>query len=211
MCKDGSKKKMCLLVGSSEFYCDRLSNIEDAFIIALDGGYEHLRDRGIVPDMIIGDFDSLGYIPEFDDITVLPRVKDDTDSFYAAKEALGMGYRDFYLCGCTGGERPEHTFANISLMLYLSHHGAKCVMEGERELYRVISGPCKLEFFDGQGYFSAFSLSESTEGVTMHGFEYETRSITMRSDVPLGVSNSFKNEICTLEISKGDLLVIWEK
>ncbi len=209
---DFKKKDTCLLVGSADYYADRVTELDRMYIVALDGGYRHLQEHSITPDAVVGDFDSLGYIPEGREITVLPTVKDDTDAFYAAKQALWQGCRSFYLVGCTGGERPEHTVANISLMLYLSRHGAERVMmEGERQMYRVISAPCRLEFFGERGNFSVFSLSERTFGLTLCGFEYETERVTLCSDIPLGVSNRFKEDKCTLEAEKGDLLLIWDK
>lgn len=212
MIRNDKEKAVCLLVGSADYYADRAPDRESAYIIALDGGYAHLTARGITPDAVVGDFDSLGYTPDFEGVTVLPRVKDDTDSFWAAKQALWQGYRRFYLVGCTGGDRPEHTVANISLMLYLVRHGAMSViMEGEHQMYRVVSAPCRLEFLGERGHFSVFSLSERTFGVTMRGFEYETDRVTLCSDIPIGVSNSFNRAVCTLEAEKGDLLLIWDK
>ena len=205
------KKDMCLLAGSSDFYLDEKVCIDECFVIALDGGYESLLGKGITPDVIIGDFDSLGYVPDVPNVTVLPRVKDDTDSFYAATWALSEGYRRFYLCGCTGGKREDHTFANVALMQYLARRGAECVMEGEGQMYRVISGPAHLCFEANKGYFSVFSLTEQATGIVMRGFEYETDEITLKSEVPLGVSNSFASDKCEIEVKEGDLLLIWQK
>lgn len=209
---DRNKKSTALLVGSAELYLDKLENTEDCFVIALDGGYASLCERNIQADLVIGDFDSLGYVPDGDNVTVLPVEKDDTDTFYAAKQALWQGYRDFYLAGCTGGDRPDHTVANISLMLYLVRHGASSVvMEGERQMYRVVSAPCRLEFIGERGNFSVFSLSERTFGLTLGGFKYETDRITLCSDIPVGVSNRFESDVCTLEAERGDMLLIWDK
>ena len=206
------KKKYALLVGSSDFYLDERIGLDDAYIIALDGGYASLMARGILPDAVVGDFDSLGYVPSIENVTVLPRAKDDTDAFWAAKQALWQGYRDFYLVGCAGGNRPEHTVANISLMLYLVRHGANCVlMEGRGQMYRVLRAPCKLEFVDERGNFSVFSLSDRVFGLTLRGFEYETDRMTLCSEIPTGVSNSFKSKLCTLEAERGELLLIWDK
>ncbi len=210
--KRPENKNICMLVGSAEYHADRAPLREDAYIIALDGGYAHLTKREIIPDAVIGDFDSLGYVPELEGVTVLPRVKDDTDSFWAAKQALWQGFRRFYLAGCAGGERPEHTVANISLMLYLSRHGvSEVLMEGERQMYRVVSAPCRVSFEGERGNFSVFSLSDYTYGLSLCGFEYETDRITLCSDIPLGVSNSFAGDVCTLEAERGDLLLIWDK
>ena len=212
MIRNENEKTVCLLVGSADYFAERAPDRESAYVIALDGGYAHLTERGITPDAVVGDFDSLGYTPDFEGVTVLPRVKDDTDSFWAAKQALWQGYRHFYLVGCTGGDRPEHTVANLSLMLYLVRHGATSViMEGERQMYRVVSAPCRVEFSDERGNFSVFSLSDRAFGVTLRGFEYETDRITLCSDIPLGVSNRFDREKCTLDAERGDLLLIWDK
>lgn len=210
---DTKTKDRCIIVGAAGYYAERAGDMSDAYIIAADGGYKSLVDRDIAPDAVIGDFDSLGYEPKRGkSITRLPIKKDDTDSFYAAKQALWQGYRKFYLIGCAGGKRPDHTFSNIALMLYLSRHGAtSVVMEGVGEMYRVVSAPCKLEFSGEHGNFSVFALSERVNGLTLRGFEYETEKITLCSDIPLGVSNSFKDSVCTLEAEKGDMLLIWEK
>ncbi len=205
------EKDMCLLVGAGDFYLKENFEYERAYIIAADGGYESLLSAGITPDAVIGDFDSLGYVPNADNIEILPKVKDDTDIFYAAKKAYEMGFRRFYLCGCADGERAEHAYANISVLLYLSRRGAECIMEGKKCYYRVVSGKCNLEFRQARGYFSAFALSGEVQGLTLRGFEYETDGVTLRSDIPLGVSNSFRDSICELKSEKGDLLLIWDK
>ncbi len=206
-----TKKDMCLLVGAADFYLKENFDFERAYVIAADGGYRHLEKRGITPDAVVGDFDSLGYVPNFKGVEVLPKKKDDTDIFHAAKKAYSMGYRSFYFSGCEGGERCEHTYANISVMLYLSRRGSDCIMEGKDRFYRVVSGKSRLDFEGGSGYFSAFALSERVEGLTLRGFEYETDKITLLCDEPLGVSNCFASEKCEIETEKGDLLLVWEK
>ena len=204
-------KSLCVIAGASDIYKERMPDLSHAYIIACDGGFGSLQKLGVLPDAVIGDFDSLGYIPSCDNITVLPTSKDDTDTFYAVKSAMDKGYRDFYFIGCTGGKRDEHTYANISVMLYIVRRGGRAIMEGERQMYQVISGPATAVFFGERGYFSAFSLSEKSVGVCMRGFEYEMECGVLSYDVPLGVSNSFKNEKCEITLEKGELLLIWEK
>ncbi len=206
-----TEKDMCLLVGAADFYLKEDFAADRAYIIAADGGYASLKQRSITPDAVIGDFDSLGYVPSESNIECLPRAKDDTDIFYAAKKAYAAGYRKFYFCGCAEGERADHTYANISVMRYLARRGAECVMEGESCFYRVISGHNKLVFDGCKGVFSVFALSDRATGVTLRGFEYELSRATLFSDVPLGVSNRFASNICEIETEEGDLLLIWEK
>ena len=61
--------KLCCIVGAgpSELY-----TVKDAYIIAADAGIEKLNKAGIVPDMIIGDFDSLSTRPSGENVRVFP-------------------------------------------------------------------------------------------------------------------------------------------
>ena len=79
----------------------------DDFIIACDAGYRNCVRLGCKPDIIVGDFDSAPCPQQdADDIVVLPHVKDDTDTEYAAKLAAQKGFDEVLLLGALGG-RPE--------------------------------------------------------------------------------------------------------
>ena len=56
---------------------------EDDFILAADGGLRHLNKLNITPTGILGDFDSLGFVPE--GAQVFPCEKDDTDAMLAVR------------------------------------------------------------------------------------------------------------------------------
>lgn len=86
----------------------------DDFIIACDAGYRNCTPLGCKPNIIVGDFDTAP-CPEQqeDDIVVLPHVKDDTDTEYAAKLASQKGFTEVLLLGALGGKRLEHTLANL--------------------------------------------------------------------------------------------------
>ena len=58
----------------------------DDLVIAADGGYLHTETLGLKPHIILGDFDSLGYVPA--DSAVYPVEKDDTDSMLAVRCGL---------------------------------------------------------------------------------------------------------------------------
>ena len=82
----------------------------DDFIIACDAGYRNCAPLGRRPNIIVGDFDTAP-CPEQqdDDIIVLPHVKDDTDTEYAAKLVSEKGFDEVLLLGGLGGRRVEHT------------------------------------------------------------------------------------------------------
>ena len=94
-----------------------------AFVIAADKGLVHLEAQGIRPDLIVGDFDSLGRVPAGDNILRHPVEKDDTDTMLAVKTALDRGMGTIVFYGCLGG-RLDHTYANFQTLTYLARHGA---------------------------------------------------------------------------------------
>ena len=113
----------CVIIGGAEIGdYSRISRSlrRDDFCICCDSGLRHAEKLGMTPSLIVGDFDS-SERPDTDiETIVLPREKDDTDTVYAAKEAVRRGFDDFLLIGVTGA-RFDHTFGNISLLLWLEH------------------------------------------------------------------------------------------
>ena len=97
------------------------------FVIAADGGWRVCQELDITPDLLLGDFDSLGEVPDFGHILRLPVEKDDTDMVRAVKEGLAKGEKEFHLLGGMGGQRSDHTVANMQTLAYLAAHGAKGV------------------------------------------------------------------------------------
>ena len=73
----------------------------DDFLLAADGGYAHFEKLNRQPDGVLGDFDSLGYVPQ--GAKVFPVEKDDTDAMLAVRQGLSMGYREFLLYGSLDG------------------------------------------------------------------------------------------------------------
>ena len=93
----------CYIVGAASLEGVRLSPCAGDYIIAADGGYRSLRARGIEPDFVMGDFDSLGYRPEHPNVETHPVMKDDTDLGLAVRWALAHGYRRLVMAGALGG------------------------------------------------------------------------------------------------------------
>ena len=107
----------CYIVGAGDFTARGFAPGPGDLILAADGGYRALYRLGPTPDLLLGDFDSLGDAPLPPDLPVLrfPARKDDTDTGLALRHGLMLGFRDFALYGCAGGrvdhlagESPEH-------------------------------------------------------------------------------------------------------
>lgn len=185
-----------------------LRRAED-LVIAVDGGLPRLLAQGIGPDLILGDFDSLGkdmfpFLEQVErtgekKVLRLPAEKDDTDTIYAARLCLEQGYRDFLIYGALGG-RLDHTMANIQTLVWLKDRGARAFLVGKRTLVCVLSGE-KLAFpKEFEGIFSLFALDQRVTGVTLEGMKYPLRDAELTNSFPLGVSNEISYEISS-EIS----------
>ncbi|MDF7664739.1 thiamine diphosphokinase [Bifidobacterium sp. ESL0745] len=111
---------------------------ENAFVIAADGGIDHLRGLGIRPDLVIGDFDSANVqVPEGVETIALPPEHDDPDMLSALKVGWTRGYRDFRIYGGLGG-RIDHTIANIQMLALLAHNGGHGLLYGEHSVVAAI-------------------------------------------------------------------------
>ena len=105
-------KPACTVVGAME---PGPMVLAPGLVIAADGGLAHLKAQGAAPDLTVGDFDSLGYVPDGNVIRHPPE-KDDTDTMLALRLGLERGYDTFVLYGCLGG-RMDHAYANFQAVL----------------------------------------------------------------------------------------------
>lgn len=178
-------------------------------VIAADGGLEHTRRLGIHAHEILGDFDSLGYIPE--DSRVFPVEKDDTDAMLAVRRGLQLGFREFFLYGSLDGPRLDHTIANFQTLQFLCDHGAWGYLIGNDYLVTVVQKgvlrfPAKCE-----GTISVFCLGSDARGVTLEGLYYPLEKGTLTAGFPLGVSNHFIGREAVVRVEEGSLLVLWDR
>lgn len=201
--------KTCVIFCAAEF--DELAapvGAEDC-VIAADGGLQHARKLGIAPDVILGDFDSLGYAPE--GANVFPVEKDDTDAMLAVRRGLALGYREFLLYGSLDGPRLDHTVANFQTLQFLCDHGAFGCLVGLRTMAAVVKNG-SLSFPAGcDGTVSVFCMGADACGVALKGLHYPLENATLTAGFPLGVSNHFTGDAAEISVEKGSLLVIWER
>ena len=180
------------------------------FIVACDAGYQNCARLGCKPHIIVGDFDSAPCpAQEEDDVIILPHVKDDTDTQYAARWLLEHGYDEITLLGALGGARLEHTLANLATGLYLAKNGVKVLLANERsELHFLVPNtPMELHHSDWK-YVSVFPLEGQLTGLAIRGAFYPLENAKLTADYPLGVSNEFVAETAHLQCSGGTGVVV---
>ena len=179
------------------------------FLLAADGGLQHLQKLGLTPDGIIGDFDSLGYVPE--GAKVFPVEKDDTDAMLAVRQGLDMGYRKFLLYGSLDGPRLDHTVANFQTLQYLADHGARGYLIGETYIVTVVKNG-SVRFPDrARGIISVFCMGSPARGVSIDGLQYTLEGGSLTAGFPLGVSNHFVGREATVSVENGSLLVLYDR
>ena len=176
----------------------------DAFVVACDAGYRNAVRLGVQPDLIVGDFDSAPRPETTGKTIVLPHVKDDTDTHYAARWLLEQGCTRITLLGALGGARLEHSLANLATGLFLAQNGVEVLLADERsELHYLLPGtPLALQKGDWQ-YLSLFPLQGTLQGVTLTGVYYPLQNAALTADYPLGVSNEFVQDTAQLFCTAG--------
>ena len=179
------------------------------FVIAADGGLAHLNRLGIRPHEILGDFDSLGYVPA--DSRVFPVEKDDTDGMLAIRRGLALGYRRFVLYGCLDGPRLDHTIAALQSLHFLADQGAQGYLAGLTYLAALFRNGTFTFPETARGILSLFCLGMDARGVTLRGLQYPLTDGTVTAGFPIGVSNHFIGEAASVTVRQGSLLALYDR
>lgn len=202
--------KRCVIIGGADIgRYDRIRAHlrEDDFYICCDSGLKHREGLGIVPNLIVGDFDSHEN-PHLDiETVVLPCEKDDTDTVFAAKEALKRGFQDFLLLGVTGG-RLDHTLGNVSLLLMLDARGKRAVaLDDYSEMEIVSDRPVQIE--DCYSYFSLLNISGLAQGITIRNAKFPLADAEITCEYQYGISNEvLPGTTAEVAVENGRLLLI---
>ncbi len=203
--------KRCVIFGASpdpeSFEYDAAGRQGD-YLIAADGGYRYCRQQGLVPDHLVGDFDSFtGQLPAAVEAERFNPHKDDTDLTCAAKHGFGLGYREFYFTGVLGG-RLDHTLGNLQLGAWLCRRGCRCEFGARRQrVYFLTRGSILLPRRPGWN-FSLVSWSDRCTGVFIRGGEYPLEDRILTNSYALGISNEFAADTAEISVRDGVLLVM---
>ena len=180
----------------------------DDYIICADSGYLHCKALSCIPDLLLGDFDSIGMdLPQHIARMDFPAEKNFTDGALAIQTAIDRGFRDLLLCGMLGG-RLDHTLGSLQSLAACALQGiGACITDGRVHGRVVHNGTLVLQPL-GHYYFSLLCLSEQAAGVTIRGAKYPLNEYTLNFYTPRAISNEFCGQPVTISVDKGTVLVL---
>lgn len=202
---------VCALVASCDFnesdFKTRWTAGEFDCVIAVDAGFAHLELVGCTPDTVIGDFDSLGYVPEGKNVECHPVHKDKSDLELALDLVAERGFDSVAIYGALGG-RLDHTVANLQMCARFAEGGMRVELVGTDEVVSILVGPAELALpARPHGTVSVFSAAGLSRGVTERGLEYPLENANLSNRTTLGLSNEFVGEEAVVSVDDGTLFV----
>lgn len=174
------------------------------YIIAVDGGLDHLASLDIGCDILIGDMDSIGNKQYNGVQLVFDTVKDDTDFVCALKHAREYNSNALIeVFGFASINRLDHVIANISVidkgMKFISKNQEMVLLTEDTTINK-----------DEYIYYSFYALSE-VEAFSLSGFKYPLSNYNLKPFDPLCVSNELSLNCGKIEISNGRVIMIKSK
>ncbi|MBQ7446647.1 MAG: thiamine diphosphokinase [Eubacterium sp.] len=184
-------------------------------VIAADKGLDFCHACHLVPDLILGDFDSSDqevlhyYASHYPDrIRRYPARKNETDTELALNEALLFPDKEIHILGALGG-RIDHMLANIQLLQTAVGHNRICYLIDENTKLFMTDHPVVLKKNeDAKDLVSLLAYGADVTGLTLEGFAYETKDLTLPVAGSRGISNYLVSEEGKISFTSGILLVI---
>ncbi len=181
-------------------------------VIAADAGGKHLDDIGRLPQVLLGDFDSLSkaMVQKMGqagvEIVSYPIAKDQTDLELAVDLALARGATQIRIIGGLG-DRIDHTLGNIGLLLKAYQKGAPAFLIDSRQEVTLTDGEIQLSNQVGGGV-SLIPLTPMVSGVITTGLKFPLNNADLYFYQTRGIHNEFTEKIAKISLKKGTLLIV---
>ena len=184
-------------------------------VVAADGGARYALEAGVVPDLVIGDMDSLGeeLAREVEkrgaSLERHPVRKDKMDSHLAILAARKRGAiaADFL---CALGGRSGALFAVPHILLAAERIGLRSTVVADRGVMFVVEAGSRRVEGASRDSVSVFPLSGCATGVTLEGMEYPLENATLEPGDTLGFHNELVGNQARVSVRNGSLLVVQE-
>jgi thiamine pyrophosphokinase len=187
-------------------------------VIAADGGARAVRAAGLVPDLVVGDGDSLSaadrsrLAADGVEVRLASAAKDESDTELCLLAAVAAGATRITIHGAFGGARPEHTVANLLLLADPRLDGREVELHvGTSWMTRIGAqdreGHLELSGMPGD-YVSLFALGGPVDGVRTTGLRFPLDGETLTVGPARGLSNELAGREARIETRSGRLLVV---
>ena len=186
--------------------------LKDDYIIAADGGWQLALQMGVIPAMLVADFDSsvVPAIPDGVELITLPTEKDVTDTAEAMRLAYEMGYRSLLLLGCTGG-RLDHQQATLAVAADYAQRGCEVVLADEQNEIHLLTAGSYVYPACPNEKVSLFAFGGDVTGLFVEGLKYPIADYTLSPFDALCVSNEWVEEYAGITFKGGLLLLYFSK
>lgn len=192
-----------------------MKNIGGQNIIAVDRGLEILYQIHVVPNYVVGDFDSvsneiLQYYKSKTQVNFhqYHSEKDYTDTDIALKLAIELNSSMITVLGALG-RRMDHAIANIHILKYALDAKTPCqILDRNNRIYLINDTHTFYKNETYGKYISFIALTSIVEGITLKGFKYPLDHDCLSIGISLGVSNEIIEDIASVELERGILMVI---
>jgi thiamine pyrophosphokinase len=184
-------------------------------VVAADGGARYALEAGVVPNLVVGDMDSLG-----EDLlrriekrgTPLERHpvrKDQMDGHLAVLAARERGATAPDQL-CVAGGKLGALFAVPHILLAAERIGLRCTVVSDRVRMFVIEADCKALQGSPRDSVSVFPLAGPATGVTLENMEYPLKNATLEPGDTIGFHNELVGHEARISVGEGALLVVQE-
>lgn len=184
------------------------------YIIASDGGLKILDKLNILPNYIIGDFDSIDKVTldKYINIEIrkLNPEKDYTDTHMALKLAIELESKDITILGAIG-TRMDHTIANIHILREALEKDIQCKIVNSKNEIRLINKKTIISKNSKYKYISLIPITTTVEGVTLTGFKYSLLNDSLKIGQSVGISNEQMDNKGIIDLKSGILILIRSK
>jgi len=181
---------------------------EGDLVISADAGYKNATLMGVHTNILIGDFDSLGRIPDdVDEVKQVPVEKDLTDTQIAVETAMEKGAEEIIIIGSTAG-RFDHALSMVAVL--------EKYWESRVPMY-IVNGQNRVRFIRNSGfivvrsqykYFSVLAADEKVKGVSIDGGKYPLKNATLQRNHQFAVSNEITKNAALINVRKGGVYII---
>ena len=214
-------KKVLIITGGrtdTNFVAEAYKEYLPDVVIVADRGVMAAKELDIIPDYIVGDFDSgdttvVEYFKSQFEVYGKPMVrtfnpeKDETDTELAISLALTLNPKEIVLLGATG-TRLDHTMANIELLYRITESGVRARIIDEYNVISIHDKEITLKRDKAFGeYFSLIPFTDNVKGLNIRGAKYEVENYILSSGSSLGVSNEFMKNIVKISFDSGILIL----